>query len=652
VIIFHASSRALPNGYLGVDIFFVISGYVVSPMILRIFEKDTARSIFQLSKYELRQFFQKRFLRLAPALGATLVISAIVALIYLPPRDLGRFAGQGLATLSLLGNFGAYHYVGDYFHPNPNPLVHTWSLSTEEQIYLLIPLLLFLIFKLKNLRLEPHKVLGMVYFCLGLLSFVFFTAVGLLAQYTEGVPANLTNFSFYSLAGRFWQFAIGGALFLYFNIIKKNTFGGSGFLKFVSIIGILVVLGWRSPLNSPYGEFMACVAAGLFIALNNSIFQKPQKFFAWFGDRSYSLYLIHMPLMYLAFFSPRWSDGYNRRSGKLVALALTFVVGVLIYELVEKKFRVRGRTTPIPSTAIRNTSLLFVLAPFIIMISIFVGSSGNFFGLDKNVRGPIDPGSLDTVCYSQLGAFPCIYGDSTSDKKVALLVGDSHARHLTIGFIEAAKSSGFTPVIWTQSGCQFVLRNTAKNFNWQKMDGAWGTRQHAEKQSCFEHNDQIINWVYKHPNAAVFVTQRSTSYPGKDFGVDPKTYLRAMSGDIHKLKLKGNKVTVIGPNPEFPDFTKFFAGNTLLWEKSYEDTAPRTLKMEEMIQNPFTDDLRLKYETAKLDLKYISIIKLFCSTEGLCSRYQNGSWLYANGDHLSIEGSRMIKPEIIKILQE
>jgi hypothetical protein len=125
-----------------------------------------------------------------------------------------------------------------------------------------------------------------------------------------------------------------------------------------------------------------------------------------------------------------------------------------------------------------------------------------------------------------------------------------------------------------------------------------------------------------------------------------------MSGDIHKLQLKGNKVTVIGPNPEFPDFTKFFADNTLLWEKSYEDTAPRTLKMEEMIQAPFTDDPILKYETTKLRLKYISTIKIFCNTDRLCSRYQNGRWLYANADHLSIEGSRIIKPEIVNILQE
>jgi len=651
VIIFHASNRALPNGYLGVDVFFVISGYVVTPLLLRIFVVDDLEFKFQFSNFELKQFFKRRFLRLSPALGCTLVVTAVLAIIYLPPKDLGRFAGQGLATLALIGNLGAYNYVGDYFFPNPNPLVHTWSLSTEEQLYLLIPLFLYSSFWLLGSEVNPRKILGKLYLFLGLFSFVQFFFVGLLSRYTENMPTNVTNFNFYSLTGRIWEFVIGGAAFFYLSKANKNKYRDSPILKLLSLLFVSSVLSWRTTFATPYGELLACVSAFCFIVITGPIFRKPLSVLAWFGDRSYSLYLIHMPLIYLAFYSPRWSDGFHRRTGKFIAVILTFFLGFLIYELIEKRFRVTDRRLQISFASIKKTFVLFTLVPFLFMTTLFIGSNGNFFGFDKNLKGPIDPGSLDPACYSQLGTYPCIYGDTSLNGKVALLIGDSHARHLTVGFIEAAKSADFTPVIWTQSGCQFILRETAKKNGWKKLQEAWGHRQQAENQSCFDHNQQIIDWVHTHPYVEVFVTQRSTSYVVKDFGVDSKIYLESLVGDIFKLKLRDNFVTAIGPNPEFPDLTKFFSANTLLWQKSYEATAPKRMQISKMIPNPFDDDHFMRIKIAELNMQYISTINIFCNTENGCTRNKNGEWLYSNSDHLSIAGSKLITPAITKVLQ-
>ena len=141
VVIFHANLNT-PLGYLGVDIFFVISGLVVTPLILRIFEGQTT---LRQRLINLKIFYVRRFYRLAPALAATLGISAVAILFLGPTSDHERYASQGIATLLVLGNFGAYRYSGDYFSPNPNPLIHTWSLSVEEQIYIFLPLILMLI---------------------------------------------------------------------------------------------------------------------------------------------------------------------------------------------------------------------------------------------------------------------------------------------------------------------------------------------------------------------------------------------------------------------------------------------------------------------------------------------------------------------------
>ena len=150
VVIFHANESLFPLGYLGVDVFFVISGFVVTPLIVRMFSEQSSGES-RLSN--IRDFYKRRFYRLAPALGVTLLISTVAIFLFAPVSIHERFARQGISTLLLIGNLGAYRYSGNYFSPDPNPLIHTWSLSVEEQIYLLLPLLFLLIlYKRKNVK--------------------------------------------------------------------------------------------------------------------------------------------------------------------------------------------------------------------------------------------------------------------------------------------------------------------------------------------------------------------------------------------------------------------------------------------------------------------------------------------------------------------
>jgi len=160
VVLFHAKESYFPLGYLGVDVFFVISGFVVTPLILRTFT-DQVNEEGRFSN--LKYFYKRRFYRLVPALAVMLVISTVLIYLLGPIGDHQRFARQGIATLLLLGNVGAYKYSGGYFSPNPNPLVHTWSLSVEMQIYIFLPLFLMLILhNRKSLKSITALVLGFV----------------------------------------------------------------------------------------------------------------------------------------------------------------------------------------------------------------------------------------------------------------------------------------------------------------------------------------------------------------------------------------------------------------------------------------------------------------------------------------------------------
>lgn len=148
VVLYHANEKLFSLGYLGVDTFFVVSGFVITPLILQITqEQESFSTRIQL----LKQFWVRRFYRLAPALAATLVCSAILIYLFGSISDHQKFSRQGIATLLLSGNFGAYRYTGNYFNPSSNPLIHTWSLSVEEQIYLFLPIgLIFLLHNRKK----------------------------------------------------------------------------------------------------------------------------------------------------------------------------------------------------------------------------------------------------------------------------------------------------------------------------------------------------------------------------------------------------------------------------------------------------------------------------------------------------------------------
>ena len=147
VVLFHANPDFFKSGYLGVDVFFVVSGYVVAPLLIRIAKPDN--DAHGTTKERVFSFSVKRIYRLLPALGVTLSVSILLFLLLLKPSDLTRIAQQGIASLLSAGNFGASKFNTNYFQSEPNPFLHTWSLSVEEQIYLLIPILL-LVYKRVN----------------------------------------------------------------------------------------------------------------------------------------------------------------------------------------------------------------------------------------------------------------------------------------------------------------------------------------------------------------------------------------------------------------------------------------------------------------------------------------------------------------------
>ena len=180
----------------------------------------------------------RRFYRLAPAFVVSLIFSTVLIFLFdsVPLHE--RFINQAFASILMIGNFGAYKFPGNsYFLTNPNPLIHTWSLSVEEQIYLSIPLLLaFITFKRKRGRKFFLLVFALI--TITSLSFHTFSSFSNYFYYKLGISLP-SEFSFYSPLDRIWQFTIGGIGFI---ISSKFQIKATLFLKIFNLIAIISVL--------------------------------------------------------------------------------------------------------------------------------------------------------------------------------------------------------------------------------------------------------------------------------------------------------------------------------------------------------------------------------------------------------------------------
>ena len=236
VIFFHSNERLFPLGYLGVDVFFVISGFVITPLILQLLEQDLTKDRFS----NLRYFFINRYYRLAPSLTVSLLLYVVLIFLLANPADLERFARQGIATLLLVGNFGAYKYSGDYFSSNPNALVHTWSLSVEEQIYIFLPLFLLVVFH----GHKPTKLsVSLIFRLITILSFLLFLFPFILDPIYSLIGIQNSNLlNFYSPVGRIWEFTLGGLTYFMYKMTISLNFQLLRISSFLLILGIFLLL--------------------------------------------------------------------------------------------------------------------------------------------------------------------------------------------------------------------------------------------------------------------------------------------------------------------------------------------------------------------------------------------------------------------------
>lgn len=634
VVGYHAAPERMVFGYLGVDVFFVISGFVVTPRILTALQKD---DYMKSGKWKfLREFYKRRFFRLTPTLFTTSVASVPLILIFIAPRDFEKFFGQMTLSVIGLGNVGAWWFSGDYFSPHPSPLLHTWSLAVEEQIYFLLPLFLILIIKFSNGRIT--SVTRRLITIMAAVSF----ALNIGLEYFVNNRESISQFIFYSPITRFYEFGLGA--FVATSVIAKKKRNNLSLLP-ILLLGFVLVFPNQSHLIA---LFLVLLLTVITLSFGNEKLElKFLNPLVEIGNQSYSIYLFHMPLLFIAFYSPVWPDTQHREGLKLLAVAILFPIAYVNYRFVEKKWILKGAS--IGGKDFRNCVIKWIVVPFILSCILFVGSNHSFFGLDPNQKPLPDPALMIGKCYSLEGKAPCILTDKTYESRI-LLIGDSHARHLSVTFRRAAIAANSTPVSWTQSGCQFILPETLELNKWKTLVEKYGIVHKGESQSCFEHNQQIINWLSRN-KSDVLLTFRSTSMVQNDLGIDPNIYRNLLIKNFQILGAHARKLIIIGPNPEYLDHSRFFGGGTLIWQSEYEPDASIKVARGAISANAFKDNDYLAKRLAKSrKVSFINGINPFCN-ERSCIRKLGRNWLYTDVDHLSVFGTDLYLNQLTQLIK-
>jgi peptidoglycan/LPS O-acetylase OafA/YrhL len=455
ILLFHLDPSWMPGGFAGVDIFFVISGYLITGQILKA----------GTSRFSFLQFYGRRIRRLFPALAVTVAVTLAVSWRLLSPEDFKALAWSSIASLLGVANIHFFLSV-DYFNDSSllHPLLHVWSLSLEEQFYLVWPALLIVVM----LRSRKALILGVT--IAGILS------LAASAYFTRQAP----YLTFYMMPFRIFEFAIGAAVLLAAARPPQWKSMFYGLAGAALLIGSMIMFDSRTPWPATNALVPCAGTALLLIAGHHGVWHTALSIqpLRLLGRISYSVYLVHWPLIVLY---RTWIVVPPTTSELLGLLIASILLGAALYILVERFYRIspepkiawlfaRSATLWTVGKAMelfvhqrqRQIFAIFLLLPALTLVFSGVVIARNGFpermnkGRVQQVAGELT--FAGDICNSARSR--CVFGDPTSSK-IVYLVGDSHALNLVYGLDRLFREAGIRGIAFYDHGCLF-LRGTQR----------------------------------------------------------------------------------------------------------------------------------------------------------------------------------------------
>lgn len=605
VVCYHARLLPLPAGYLGVDVFFVISGFLITTQIAEKINHGT---------FTFSSFYLRRAWRLLPAAYCVLVFTLGLSVVFLNEPEMNELIEQLVGSVFLVSNVVLWLQTG-YFESAAElkPLLHTWSLSIEEQYYLILPLLLTL------LRMKWW-----------VLSAIFFTVASLLLY--EYAAPTAPGASFYLLPTRVWELGIGSILALT-SLSKTRVFNLSKLAGYPALAALCLIpfLPISGVGISSINMVVVCVCTAVIIdarfhwVAKNSIAIALAKV----GTISYSLYLVHWPIIALL-------NNANVGGGglwwpvRLGAVMASFGLAYLLYQFVEQRYRYFDAE----KSSNFNANKILVGCSFLIVLTIGMFSlfkPSNEIGLHRTDK--ID--GLSFEC-GELG-FATNPSCRTHPAPEVLVWGDSYAMHWVNGLIDQKVSL----VQATKSTCAPIVDLAL--FTNPDFGTKWG-------RGCIDFNTQVLADLERLDSVKLVVlggqwqylfAPENLFYQDHEYGVVKSTSERLTKQliyTIEAIRALGKKVVLLKPPPSIG----FDIGRCIERKNSGSIYfgAPRDCKI------PYVDYVKtagsvsdvLSKSAKETQTTLIGLDSILCDQSKCLTEFE-GAVVYKDAGHLSREGS-------------
>jgi peptidoglycan/LPS O-acetylase OafA/YrhL len=614
VLAYHAGLAKISGGFVGVDVFFVISGYLISSIVF---------SEIAESRFSVIRFYERRIRRIFPALFVMLGVSSVFAMIYLLPGELINYSRSMLAATLSVSNFYFWRHSGYFDLPLSQPLLHTWSLAVEEQFYICFPLFLVLVRRFAPRRLATAVV-------------VIFVA-SLLASAI--VVSRHEQTAFYMLYTRAWELLLGTILSL--GLLPRMQ---SAWLRNLATITGLGMIGYSLLVYTQYTIFPGlnalapCVGSALIIWAGEAGSSLVGAVLSWrpvvfVGLISYSLYLWHWPLIVLQNMGmlfgvamlpslPHATFLTAHRFDMLVLLFLSLTLAVLSWRFVERPFRSGAlRLSGRPLFALAGACMLLLVS--LSSLTVYAGGFRSRFPKDavqvaSSIDSKADFKSMRVgVCFittdyhfENYDLNVCLRQDS--GKKNYLLVGDSHSAMLWPALASSLEDTNVMQA--STAACEPTFPATGSP-DCQKM----------------------MNYIFKtylpaHSIQGIFVIGR---WEAKNLA--PLTSL------IDWAKQHNVPVTVFGPVPEYDGPLTRLLAYSIAWNRP-------ALPSEHLVATPKSLDLEMQsLAKNKWHVPYISLYQEICSTDG-CLEYADAAHkmpMMEDTNHLSALGASFVVRRLV-----
>jgi peptidoglycan/LPS O-acetylase OafA/YrhL len=646
VVAFHAFPNWVRGGFIGVDVFFVISGYLISIIIFESLDRGT---------FSFNEFYSRRIRRIFPALILVLIACFAFgwfALLADEYKQLGKHIAAGAGFIS---NFTLWNEAG-YFDNSAEtkPLLHLWSLGIEEQFYIVWPLLLWFAWKRK----------------FNLLTITIVVAIASFVLNIKGIKHDLVA-TFYSPQTRFWEL-LSGSLLAWVTLYKKDTFAnfklkiddlvsrivysekqdndGNTLDNVISFFGLFLLLygfwGINKELSFP-GRWalvpvlgaVLIITAGSKAWVNRKILSN--KIAVWFGLISFPLYLWHWPLLSFA----RIVGGeVPSRNLRIATVVLSIVLSWLTYKLIERPLRF-GKYGKVKVTVL---VFLMTIVGFIGyntsehngLLFRTIAKQAKDFEYKSDINGYVAC-NIEELKGNNITLNYCLLSDSKIPNSV--IIGDSHSEDKFHGLVAMDKknnwmligNSSCPPVLGIsvegdQKGCEdkfkAILEYLVKNKNIENIVFSFYGNYFKSDAYAADHIKNNVG-----PNA---VKISSSIYTGNKSDL----FYDGLNSAIKKLTEGGKSVTLFIDVPELPFFPKDCFRNSF---KQCEIPMAEVIARQGELRNIVS-----KLKNSNPSLKIFDPINLLCSSEK-CGYKRDGVIIYRDSHHLTLRGSNLFAEQYI-----